>query len=308
MLKILIAVDGSDQSFTAVRYVSRLFYRQSQITLFHVMAEIPEALRDTDADSSTRSEIDGLGIWIVHQEERIHDFTRKAQTMLLDAGFAREAVTVKVQSMKNGVARDLIHESHQGFSALVLGRTGVSNIEEISMGSVASKIVEAIDHIPVIVVGESCESSKILIALDGSKGSLKAVAKVAAFLDPADCEVMFCHIIRPLTVQQLSTRELFKQKHETDWITANQRKMVPVINDAKKRLQKAGFPEEKISSEILTYQQSRAAAITKAAAAGGYQTIVLGRRGLTSSGDFKIGRVSRKILHFAYRPALWLVG
>ena len=45
MQKILIAVDGSDQAFTAVRYVSRLFYKQSDITLLHVMAEIPEALR-----------------------------------------------------------------------------------------------------------------------------------------------------------------------------------------------------------------------------------------------------------------------
>jgi nucleotide-binding universal stress UspA family protein len=64
---------------------------------------------------------------------------------------------------------------------------------------------------------------------------------------------------------------------------------------------------ESLSSEILTYQKSRAAAIAKAARDGGCDTIVLGRRGFTSVGEFKLGRVSRKILHYAFHPALWIV-
>ena len=80
------------------------------------------------------------------------------------------------------------------------------------------------------------------------------------------------------------------------------------MKEAKRRLKKAGLSEEQISSEILTYQKSRAAAIVKTATKGGYDTIVLGRQGLTAVGEFKIGRVSRKILQFAYRSTLWIVG
>ena len=47
--------------------------------------------------------------------------------------------------------------------------------------------------------------------------------------------------------------------------------------------------------------------IVKTATKGGYDTIVLGRQGLTSFGEFKIGRVSRKILQFAYRSTVWIV-
>ncbi|MDH3885470.1 MAG: universal stress protein [Desulfobacterales bacterium] len=304
--KILLAVDGSDQSLNAVRYVGRLFSKKSQIVLLHVMAEIPEAFRDMHVDSSGHSEGHLLGIWKVHQEEIIDDFMQQAQALLLDADIAPEAVNVNAQSMRSGIARDIINESYEDYSALVVGRTGASKIEEITMGSVASKLVETIGHIPIIVVGESPESQKILIALDGSEGSMNAVANVGALLEPAECEVMFCHVIRPLNIQQLGTKELFKQKHEAHWIAANQRKIVPVLNEAKRRLLKAGFSEEQISSEILTHQKSRAAAIAKAAAAGGFDTIVFGRRGFTSVGDFKIGRVSRKILHFAFQPALWI--
>jgi len=61
------------------------------------------------------------------------------------------------------------------------------------------------------------------------------------------------------------------------------------------------------SIEILTYEKSRAAAIVKAAGSAGYDTIVLGRRGFTSVGEFNIGRVIRKILHLTFQPALWIV-
>jgi Mrp family chromosome partitioning ATPase len=45
----------------------------------------------------------------------------------------------------------------------------------------------------------------------------------------------------------------------------------------------------------------------EAATKSGYDMIVLGRRGLTAVGDFQMGRVSRKILHFACRSNLWIV-
>ena len=57
----------------------------------------------------------------------------------------------------------------------------------------------------------------------------------------------------------------------------------------------------------MTYQKSRAAAIVKTATKGGYDTIVFGRQGLTAGGEFMMGRVSRKILHFAYQSTLWIV-
>jgi nucleotide-binding universal stress UspA family protein len=136
---------------------------------------------------------------------------------------------------------------------------------------------------------------------------MKAVRCAGALLDPATCEILLCHVIRPLSVQQMGAKELFAPKHEANWIAANQRKIIPVINEAKRRLGKAGLSEEQISSEILTYQKSRAAAIVNAATKGGYDTIVLGKRGLTPVGEFKMGRVSRKILQFAYRSTLWIV-
>ena len=305
--RILIAIDGSERSFAASVYLGKVFARQAQIVLFHVISEAPEAFRDVRTDSLTEKENYSLSVWKTHQKKIIHEFMTTACDILIASGFPKEAVSVKIQALKSGVARDILNETHQDYSALVIGRTGFSKIDGIMMGSVAAKLVDEVVHAPLIVVGENFKSKKIIIAIDGSRGSMEAVRCAGALVDRAECEIRLCHVIRPLSVQQMGTKEFFVPKHEADWIAANQMKIVPVINEAKRRLLKAGFPEEQISSEIMTYQKSRAAAITKAANSGGYGTIVLGRRGFSAVGEFKIGRVSRKILHFAFRPALWIV-
>jgi nucleotide-binding universal stress UspA family protein len=303
-----MAIDGSERSFAASSYLGKVFSKQAQIVLFHVMSEAPEAFKDASADPITEKENYPLSVWKTDQEETIQEFMTMACDILIASGFPKEAISAKTQILRSGVARDILNESQRNYDILVVGRTGISKIEYITLGSVASKLVDLVVHPPIIVVGENTESKKIIIAIDGSAGSMKAVRCAGALLDPAACEILLCHVIRPLSVQQMSAKILFGPKHETDWIASNQRRIVPLINKAKRHLTEAGFSEEQISSEILTQQTSRAAAIVKAATKGGYDTIVFGRQGLTSVQEFKIGRVSRKILQYAYRPTLWIVG
>jgi nucleotide-binding universal stress UspA family protein len=306
-LKILLAVDGSAASLNAVQHCGRMFSKQSHIVLFHVLSEIPEAFKELDGQRFIDVQKFPFNKWQTHRTASIKDFMEVAQAVLMEAGFGPRAVDVRVQDLKSGIARDILSESHRGYAALVVGRTGVNKINHITMGSVAAKLVDVTAHIPIIVVGEHQESKKILLALDGSNGAMQAVKFVAAVVDPDPCEILLCHVIRPLSVQQLSPKERFAKEHEKEWIAANQRKMVPVFSEAKKQLMHAGIAERKLSSEILTDEQSRAAAIAKAAGEGGYETIAIGRKGFTSVEAFKLGRVCRKIVHFAFRPALWIV-
>lgn len=190
--RILLAVDGSEQSLSAVRYNGKIFNKNAKIVLFHVGSDIPEVFKDMNADRSTILGQIPFEIWKAHQEETINGFMEKGRTILIRSGFDPKAVELKAQHLKYGIASD----------------------QEI---------------------------------------------------------------------------------------------VAPVIIEAKHRLIKAGHSEDRISREILTYQQSRAAAIAKAAADGGCGTLVPGRRGFASVDMFSMGRVSLKILYLAYRPALWIV-
>ena len=132
-------------------------------------------------------------------------------------------------------------------------------------------------------------------------------ADIGFLLDPDDCRVLLCHVVRTLNLHQRTPNQLFVPQHETHWIDAHQRKLIPAFREARQCLMDAGIPEDRISEDILTRQMSRADAIFKQAERGGYNGIVAGRRGLTSVEEFQLGRVSRKLLYLADDKALWIV-
>jgi nucleotide-binding universal stress UspA family protein len=275
--------------------------------VFHVGSDIPEVFKDMHTARSTVLGQIPFELWKAHQQETIKGFMENARTILTGSGFDPKAVELKTQNLNYGIARDIYSESCSDYDALVVGRTGVGKFDDIIMGSVTSKLVEVTSHIPIIVVGEHAESTKILIALDGSRGSMRAVNFTGRLLATGVCEIILCHVIRPLSLHALKPKDIFVSKHEADWVASNQRKIVPVMIEAKNRLMQAGHSGDRISREILSFKQSRAAAIVKTADDAGCDTIALGRRGFSSLDNFSMGRVSRKILYFAYRPALWIV-
>ena len=48
-----MAVDGSEQSLAAVRYVAKIFNKNAKIVLFHVGSDIPEVFKDMNMDRSS---------------------------------------------------------------------------------------------------------------------------------------------------------------------------------------------------------------------------------------------------------------
>ena len=187
--RILVGIDGSERSFAASVYLGKVLSKQAEIVLFHVMAEAPEAFRDVSADPLTEKENYPLSVWKTNQVEIIHEFMTVACDILIASGFPKEAISVMIRTLRSGVARDILNESHQNYDILVVGRTGISKIEDITLGSVAAKLVGVVAHPPIIVVGENTKSKKIVIAIDGSTGSMKAVRCAGALLDPAECEM-----------------------------------------------------------------------------------------------------------------------
>ncbi|MBU1713140.1 MAG: universal stress protein, partial [Proteobacteria bacterium] len=217
-----------------------------------------------------------------------------------------DAVSVKIQTRKTGIARDILHEAETGeYKMIVVGRTGTSKFKDLVLGSVANKLIGNLVDIPLVVVGGKPNPNKFIIAFDGSKASMRSVSNVAAMLNNADSEIMICHVIRSIGIEMMASSEF--SFPEFDWTETCVRKIEPVIEEAKRKLVSAGLDPAKISGKILTEKPSRAGGIIAEAKAGGFGTIVVGRRGLSSVEEFFIGRVSRKVLHMAKKMAVWVV-
>lgn len=307
--KILIPVDGSKQSLTAVRYVGSILKpKNAKVVFFYVDSELPESFWDLEKNPDFRSKLAPVKAWAAQRKQLVSDSMEKAGKILINAGFQAEALSTKIQGRKAGIARDILQEATSGeYKAVIVGRTGVSNAKGIVLGSVASKLIGNLVDMPLVVIGGKPNTDKFLIAFDGSKGSMKCVTTVGAMLNNTDSEIVICHVIRSLGIEQQSLSEIPISELETDWTEANVNKIKPAMEEAKRKLISAGINPSRISEKILTNKASRAGSIIAEAREGGYGTIVLGRRGLSATQEYFIGRVSRKVLHMAKKFAVWVV-
>ena len=152
--KILVALDGSGHSLDAVHYISRTLPPEGMaLVLFTVYSKRPERFWDTEEDPFTDQEPNGVDQWEIQQKKAIGEFLGNARQTLLDCGFPPDAVTIKTQEKKIGIARDIILEAQSGYDAVVAGRQGMNPITRLVIGSVAAKLIASLTAVPLWLVG-----------------------------------------------------------------------------------------------------------------------------------------------------------
>ena len=312
--KILLAIDGSDQSLNAVRYVSELLASQKpEVVLFHVMRKIDETFWDLGIDPAYHRRVVDVSAWEVEQEKTVQKFMNYASQILFEAEIPEESVTAKIHESKTGVAREIIKESMNGYSGVVVGRKGLSKLKDFLLGSVAHKLVEKLRHVPVSLVGGTPQLGRILLALDGSEGAMKAVDYVGTLLGGSDYEVTLLHVMREINwlICQKETEDYIPSELEASseekWLKDEGVEMGPVFDEARIRLINAGIDPNRVKTKLVRGVSSRAGGIVEEAKLGGYGSIVVGRRGLSRVEDFFMGRVSNKVVHLAKDMAVWVV-
>lgn len=297
--KILLAVDGSDQAFEAVRYVSQLFPpKRVEVVLFHALSKVPEGFWDVEKSPAFKHKLSSVAAWATREETVIREFMERARQLFLDRGVPEDKVSVKVGERKKDIAKEIIAESQRGYDAVVVGRLGKSPLEDLVWGSVANKLLGRLTDVPVCVVGGSPQAGKILLAMDTSEEAMKALDFAGNMVDITDCEVTLLHVIRGLESWTADASEELQEAERAAKI---------LLEDAIGRLEKAGLNRDRISTKIRSGAASRAGAIVEEARNGGCGTIVVGRRGLSRVEEFFMGRVSKKVLQLAKWTAVWVV-
>ena len=291
--RMLLALDGSDNSLEVVRYVAKIpALREMSTVLFNVRSAIPEGYWDLEKNGLASWRIGEARIWEEEHDRVIQGCIQKAEKILEVAGFSRDAVVIKIHNRKQGFARDIAKEAERGYAGVLVGRKGKSNLKDLVLGGISSKLIEIVDSIPIIVVGEDPSAGSVLIALDGSKNADRGVAYVGQVLGKSDFAVRFVHVIRG---------------DNPEYVTESETMINRVFEECKTTLSAYGFHPDRISTKVITGVASRAAAIAEEARRGAYGTIVVGRRGLSRVRDFFMGRVCNKLIHLAKHHAVWVV-
>jgi len=293
-LRILIAFDGSDLALEAVKYVANLMpAKHTQVVLFHIETRMTSSFWQVEHDMDFRFSGGNIRACIAAQHKRINAAMEKAQSILTEAGFDAESISKKIQAKNLGIVNDIFRESHEGYHAVVLGRKGESKIKDMLLGSVPNKLLKKIQGIPMIIVGGAVGQNRVLVSFDGSKEVMRAVRSMSALIGASDCKIAFYHVLQG---KRSPVEEDNARKH-----------IEPMINKAKECLVDAGFSFNQISFEMIDAPQDLSTRIVEKANQDGYDTIVIGRRGLSVYQDFVSRRVGEKIFQQAQHLTVWVL-
>jgi len=307
--KLLIGVDASVYSSNTLHYLEQLFAHLDDIRL-HLLTVI--SCNPSQAPSAWLDDLELLSR--LSPEEQRHyaaakKFLHASIERLRRNGIGTDQVTTEIKISTTNPAAEVLNIARKGmFDALVLGRRGVSKIEELIMGSVSSTLFEKCHDVPVWIIDGQVDSRKFLVPVDGSHFTLQAVDHLCFMLrDNPYAEVTLFHSAAMFAQKQdlgmgycnrfLSQEWCQEHTHDPDLYFLAPRQML--IN--------SGFPPERIHRLETKKGMYPSRQIVRQALVDDFGTIVMGRRDKEIvKGVF--GSVTEKVVAMSVNTAVWIVG
>ena len=314
---VMIAVDGSKKSLKAVDYAVRMtrLIPGLQFNLLYVLPQIPPFLQsEARTDGAMRKRMKALE---AANERKAREILDEAGKHIASQGIESGRVKQLFRKRLSGLAKDILNQAEMGrYDALIVGRRGKTRAEELFMGSVSSQLVQHATNIPLWIVEGKAVRPNILVAVDGSEASLRAVDHVGFMLGSnPEAVVHFLHVtpkLQSYCAIDLTDHKLSWEAEEADVAAIEEefhREDSVCLDDFNRKavntLRRAGFSQDRIYFEEREISMGVARTVLKVAREGDCGTIVVGRRGLGKSSF--LGGISDRIIRRSEDRAVWLV-
>ena len=158
---------------------------------------------------------------------------------------------------------------------------------------------------------------KMLIAVDDSEGSLKAVEYVGRqFAGMSDLQITLFHVLlgeppqfwddgHLLTEDEKKARKMVIEK----WVANQKTRLEPIFQKATEALTREGISRDLVSTKFTSESiDVIPQCILAEAKAGGYQTLVIGRCGRSRAMHFLLGSIANHVVNAAEGLAVCVVG
>ena len=151
--KILLAVDGSKWSMEAVRHVAKVAPRgKAFVVLFHVKRRVALSYKDMGTHPLFRAQSVDIAALEGTQRRTIEAFMKCGRQIFLDAGFPEEAVRIQIRKKRASIAGDIVEESKEGYTTIVVGRKGLSRLKDAVLGNVTARLLQKRADVPIWVI------------------------------------------------------------------------------------------------------------------------------------------------------------
>ena len=138
--RVLIAVDSSENALRAVDHTGfMLSGTDCPVTIFHTMRHLRRFVPQEVLDEAPELE----QLWKTKAGQEIEPFMKKAKEILVKAGISDSQVSQKIVDGSRSAASDILEETRSNqYGTVVMGRRGISGVQEFFMGSVSSKVLQ----------------------------------------------------------------------------------------------------------------------------------------------------------------------
>jgi nucleotide-binding universal stress UspA family protein len=305
--KILIAVDNSPAARKAMQYVGALSgtVAKLHVTILHIQPALSQYLtEEAKQDPTARQEMERLKR---QNAEDSGQLLEDCRLRMARWGPAPERIRVVSLPRQQDLAKDILdYAQAQRQDAIVAGRRGLSRLQSALMGSTTANLMDHSSLLPLWVVDGEVASERILVAVDGSESSLRAVDHLS-FIFHGSPRIRFdlFHVIPKLSDICVIDPQGSRTKLDKLGERGARHCVDNFYSRALERFEAAGISRDQVQITIAPRMRTPGPGIIQQARKGGYGTVVIGRRGLSPA--FFTGSVSRYVINHASNMALWVV-
>jgi nucleotide-binding universal stress UspA family protein len=302
---VVVAIDGSGNSMKSLDYISAVYGGSHiELDLIYVLPALPPMFDDPEVRRQAKKQLEALE---AKNREVGESILKDAKEHVEKKGIDPSLVRVHLEPAKVGPARDICNFAvKQHAFAIVAGARGRSRLEKFFTGSVSGNIVEHSTSCPVWIVNGNIKPEKVLIAVDDSENSMKAVEHAAFMLFDTNQEFSIFHTKRSLG--RFIPKEVMDTAPDLEklWQERAGQKIAPVLEKAVEKLKAAKIPESKISVNVIQGTRNPANDIVGYARKNNFGTIVMGRRGESDKKEYSLGTIAAKVIQDSANLSVWL--
>ncbi|WP_022853706.1 universal stress protein [Thermodesulfatator atlanticus] len=301
---VLIPVDKTEHSERAVKFAARLVSPISpeitkKVTLIHIIAYSYLEKMASNIDIRFKNILESplfKRILEQHVEKEVNPFLEEFAKIFKENKFSGE---LEKHISQGEPGKEIVTFAEKNnIESIIMGRRKRSHTAETLLGSCSHIVIHRAKKQNIFIVGqevreEGCPVNKILVPVDGSRPSYRAVKEAAAI---ANCfpegmvQVSIISVLDPIYLDQNSDEE--KEVHK-------------IIEKARQILKDEGLNDGQINSYLEFGDPGRT--IARIADEEGFPLIMMGRTGKSGLREIVLGSVSTRVIHKVEKATVGLV-